>query len=400
MKHASAIIFLLFTIVVSAQDSVYVNRRLTENDISVLFSYYTQDGDHSAVTGGNGTEKLQIYAPSLSFSHEIDSTHTILFDAGVDLISSASTDRIDYNMSSASYHDFHFHGTAGFSHYFKKPRTELGMTGSYDLESDYMSGGVHLWMYHTDKKAMTSYYAGLETYFDDLRWGRPYFVDKVPLTLVYPSELRDTSWFGIYMRYSYNLSLGLERVINKRMTIGFFPGINIQTGLLSTPFHRVYFIDEDKPKVENLPARRIKIPLGLKFNAYIGSSFILNTFYRFYADDFDIRSSTLEIETYYKVSPYFTPSVSLRFYQQTGSEYFSPYKEHLLSETFYTSDYDLSAFYSMKAGIGFRYSPYKRMFSGWSFDEINLVYNYYRRSDGLQAHFISTFFGIKGLRGR
>lgn len=400
MRIISAIILLLFIMsAVSGQDSVYVKRKVSESDIKILYSFYTQDGDHSAVTGGTGTEKLQVYAPHVSFSHEIDSTNTILFDAGIDFITSASTDRIDYNMSSASYQDAHFQVSAGYSRYFRKPQIELGLTGSGSLESDFLSGGFNLWIYHPDKAGMTSYYASFQAFFDDLRWGRLNDDYKRPVTLVYPVELRDTNWFDIYMRYSYNLSLGIERVINRRMSIGFFPGVIIQTGLLSTPFHRVYFKDEDKAKVENLPTRRIKIPLGIKLNAYIGTSLILNTFYRFYADDFDIFSNTIELETYYKVNPYLTPSISFRFYQQTGSKYFMPYKEHLLTETYYTSDYDLSAFYSLKAGAGLRYAPYKRMFGNWSFDEIELMYYYYWRSDGLRAHFISTFFGIKSLNG-
>ena len=107
----------------------------------------------------------------------------------------------------------------------------------------------------------------------------------------------------------------------------------------------------------------------------------------------------MELKAFYKVTPTITPSLSLRLYQQTGSKYFLPYKEHLLTETYYTSDYDLSAFYSVKAGAGLRFAPYKRMFGSWSFDEIELMYYYYRRSDGLQAHFISTYFGIKALSG-
>jgi hypothetical protein len=399
MKILGTIIIFLIITNVPAQDSAYIKRKLSQTEISTLFSFYTQGGNHSAVTGGTGTENLQVYAPQVNFSHEIDSVHTILFDAGVDFITSASTDRIDYNMSSASRKDAHFHANAGFSHYFKKPETELGLTGGFDLESDFLSGGFHLWYYHPDKAGMTSYSAGLQAFFDDMRWGRLSEDNQDELSLVYPVELRDTSWFDDYMRYSWNLDFGVERVINRRMKIGFYPGIILQTGLLSTSFHRVYFSGNDSAMVEKLPQQRIKIPLGIRLNSFIGSNLILNTYYRFYTDDFGIVSNTIEIASHYKINPYLAPSFSLRFYHQTASKYFKPYREHVYGDEFYTSDYDLSGFYSFKAGAGLRFTPYSHLFSNWTFDEVELMYNYYRRSDGLDAHTISTFFGIKERNG-
>ena len=41
-------------------DSIYVKKKLVKTDVQILLSYYTQNGSHSAVTGGNGTEKLHL----------------------------------------------------------------------------------------------------------------------------------------------------------------------------------------------------------------------------------------------------------------------------------------------------------------------------------------------------
>ncbi|MCU0371165.1 MAG: DUF3570 domain-containing protein [Bacteroidales bacterium] len=394
MKACIFSLFLLTGFALSAQDSAYIKRKLSETEINLLFSYYTQDGEHSAVTGGRGTEKLLVYAPKFGFSHEMDSTHTILFDAGIDFITSASTDNIDFNMSSASRKDAHVYGTAGYSHFFKRSRVELGATGSFGLESDFLSGGFSLWFYHPDRAGMTSYYAGMEAFFDDMRWGRLSEDDQEPLTLVYPSELRDTNWFDIYMRYSYNIELGYERVINRRTKLGVYPGMVIQNGLLSTSFHRVYFEGENLAVVENLPFHRIKLPLGIRLNTFLGTRFILNTYYRIYTDDFGIFSNTIEMESQFKINPFLAPVLSFRFYQQSASKYFKPYQEHVSGEKYYTSDYDLSRFHSLKAGAGIRYAPLSRGPSGWGFEEMELNYDFYWRSDGLQAHIISTFFGI------
>src|SRR5438445_7806917 len=84
------------------QDSLYRRHRISRTDIEVLFGYYTQDGNHSAITGGTGTEKLRVYSPEFTITHYRDSSHTLILNGGVDIISSASMDNIDYIISSAS----------------------------------------------------------------------------------------------------------------------------------------------------------------------------------------------------------------------------------------------------------------------------------------------------------
>jgi hypothetical protein len=77
------------------------------------------------------------------------------------------------------------------------------------------------------------------------------------------------------------------------------------------------------------------------------------------------------------------------------SKYFAPYEAHLSTEEFYTSDYDLSTFDAHQYGLGV---SYKDIFTGahvWKFGikNVDLRYNHYSRSDGLEANIVS--FGIK-----
>src|SRR5688572_12723990 len=98
-------------------DSTYRKRRLSSTDVQIFMSYYTQDNDHSAVTGGQGTEDLQVYATRLSVDHR-DSSNVFHFDAGLDVISSASTDNIDFVKSSASKVDARTHVNTGYNRKF------------------------------------------------------------------------------------------------------------------------------------------------------------------------------------------------------------------------------------------------------------------------------------------
>ncbi|WP_246012321.1 DUF3570 domain-containing protein [Chryseobacterium salivictor] len=91
-----------------------------------------------------------------------------------------------------------------------------------------------------------------------------------------------------------------------------------QTGFLSLPFHRVYFTDGSVHQ-ENLPDKRFKIPLGMRANCFLGDQIILRTSYRYYTDDWGLKSNTVSIETPVKISPFASVSPFYRFYSQTGT---------------------------------------------------------------------------------
>ena len=148
-----------------------------------------------------------------------------------------------------------------------------------------------------------------------------------------------------------------------------------QNGLLSTPFHRVYFKDnpdqnlastpgsEFEPRVataariETLPRARFKYPVSLRLNYYASDLVQVRGFYRFYNDNFGIRAHTLELELPVKVTPFFVVYPFYRFHTQTAATYFAPFAQHSVADQYYTSDYDLAAFSAHKEGLGLRYSP-------------------------------------------
>lgn len=375
-----------------SQDGAYSKKKLLRTDVQAMFSYYIQDNNHSAVTGGIGTENLQVYAQDYSFVWSSDSIQSISLDFGADIISSASTDNIDDVFSSASRKDFRIHATAGYHRNLKNGRN-IGINSSVSGESDYLSIGTGIATGKISDDQSQEWSVALQAFFDDLRWRNP----GEPHILIYPEELRDQEWFDIHKRYSYNLSFSYYKTINRRMAVGFYPGVAYQHGLLSTPFHRVYFTD-DSERVENLPQQRFKIPMGAQLNMFLGKMWIIRTYYRFYWDEFGITAHTLDVETPVKLSQMFTLSPFIRLYNQSGSDYFKPYARHDVSQEFYTSDYDLSKFTSYKSGLSIRYAPLGGNNHRWSFNEIELRYAWYKRSDGLRAHTVTMFVDLKGTR--
>ena len=165
-----------------------------------------------------------------------------------------------------------------------------------------------------------------------------------------------------------------------------------QNGLLSTPFHRVYFQGQELATIEKLPLNRFKFPLGARLNYFISDFMISRLYYRWYYDSFDILAHTASIDLPIKFGLAFSVYPHYRFHYQRAAKWFAPFQMHEAGVEYYTSDYDLSGFYSHKYGLGIRFSPVYglgrfRIRPGTvsMLKEIELRAARYVRSDGLKA---------------
>ena len=168
------------------------------------------------------------------------------------------------------------------------------------------------------------------------------------------------------------------------------------------PFIVFIFPIRDLPGVEMLPDLRVKVPIAMRLNIHATDRLIFRTFNRLYWDSWDVKGYTFELEAPIKVADWFRLYPFYRFHAQTGSQYFAGINEHLSTESFYTSDFDLSTFNSNKFGLGFKISPLfgigrfkwiKKKIA--VFKSIGVRYAYYQRSDGLNAWAITTGLEFK-----
>lgn len=362
--------------------------KVKKTEIELVYNHYIQDGDNSAVTGGIGTEELVVYGPSLTINHSINN-NTFSFNLGTDIISSASTDNIDNISSSASQLDARTYANLIYTRELKKSNATIFGGGGFSIESDYLSIATKLGFTKKDNTHLRTYSVQFQSFNDDLRWGRLNPDYKKPVELVYPGELRSVDWFSEYRRNSYNLKLGLTQIINQRNIMGVFPELTYQQGLLSTPFHRVYFSDNSLA-VEKLPNQRFKTALALKLNSFVGGMFILKNTVNAYTDNFGIAAIAFENETAIKLTPFFTLLPNFRMYAQNGSNYFAPYLAHNSNDEFYTSDHDLAKFEAYNLGFGWKHSSQKD--AGNSARIFILRYNYSHWTNGLNAHIVSVVF--------
>jgi len=430
--------------------SVYKKRVLENIEVDFLASYYTQDGSNAAVTGGIGTEELTDFAPSFVISIPLNDDDVLTIDAGISAYTSASSSNInpfdggvvafstasssnksisddddddDYDnqladpfvaSSGASSSDVWVNLTGTYSHSSDDRNNIWSAKISLSKEYDYASfgfGGSYTKLFN-EKNTELSLNANV--YFD--KWNPLYPVELQS----YAEELEGTSStlfteftltgnldynpifaeFEDENRNSYSIGLGFSQILSKRLQGSLALDIVQQEGLLSTPFQRVYFADIEDSFIENfqladaieqLPDSRFKLAVGGRLNYYINEIFVLRTYYRYYSDDWGIRSHTASIELPIKISSKFTLYPSYRFYNQTAADYFAPYEEHLSTEEFYTSDYDLSEFTANQYGFGVSYTDVFTSFRIWKFGlkSIDLNFHQYERDSGLKASVIT-----------
>jgi hypothetical protein len=394
LRYAGMLVVWVMTTAAMAQTKpVTSNRRVRElepAEVNILGSYYSQDGEHSPVTGGIGTEELTDVTPAVIVNVPLDTVTNMTVNFGMDFYSSASTDKIDYNVSSASSRDTRIHMDVGLSKRNNARRVIKSISIGGSTEYDYQSLSVGLGWSKGSLDGNRELSLAGQAFFDS--W-----------SLIYPIEIRTgEELLDTKKRQSYNFSATLSQVINRRLQGSVTADLVYQTGLLSTPFHRVYFEEQELPNVERLPDNRLKYPVGLRLNYYVSDYLTSRFFYRFYADNWGIVANTLELETPIKIGPFFSFYPFYRYHTQTAADYFAPYKEHDLAEEFYTSDFDLSEFNSHKVGVGVRYSPLLGIAEGHFpfrrkttlFKSIELRFGNYWRSDGLKAFIISTDLGF------
>lgn len=432
MKHIITTLFVLFALHLSnvqAQDSTstYKKRVLETTEIDFLSSYYTQDGDNAAVSGGIGTEELSDVTAAFVVSIPLSDDEVLTIDAGISAYTSASSSNVGpfdgsgranpYDASTgASQGDVWANLTASYSHSSDDRNDIWSAKLSVSSEYDYFSIGVG-----------GSYTKLFNEKNTELSVNGNVFIDT--WNALYPTELRpfadgdglnntlfdqytisgnpnynpDFKPFDSEGRNTYALGFGFSQIMSKKFQGSLALDFVMQDGLLSTPFQRVYFNDvadsfiEDfhlADDIERLPDSRFKVALGGRLHYYINETFVLRTFYRYYFDDWGITSHTASVEVPIKLSDKFTIYPSYRFYNQSAADYFAAYEEHLSTDEFYTSDYDLSEYSANQFSLGVSYTDIFTKFHIWKLGlkSIDLKYTQYDRDNSLSANMISAGF--------
>jgi len=430
MKKYSIVIAILISCFSFAQDkdstATFKKRVLDATEVDYLISYYKQDGIHSAVSGGMGSEKLTDLASNIVVSMPLNADDILTVDVGISAYTSASSSNINpFNGSGASGgggdddknvtepYGTPWLASSGASaedqlaKLFNEKNTELSLKANAYLDQwrPIYPTELHEYSKYGSNFLNTGYFAGVTVYDESANSSTSYL----------PSKFEP--WQTVN-RNSYSLSFSFSQILTKKLQASLFFDVLQQEGMLSTPYHRIYFADKPNyyigqtqyipvyetaenigvyrlaDDVERLPSTRFKVPIGIRFNYYVNETLKVRTYYRYYSDDWGITAHTANIEVPFKLSDQFTVYPMYRYFTQTASKYFAPFETHLSTEEYYTSDYDLSKFSSNQYGLGASYVDIFTKAHIWKFGlkNIDFRYNHYSRSDTLEADIASMAF--------
>jgi len=342
--------------------------------------------------------------------------------------------------SGASKDDVWLSGNLGYSHTSDDRNSIYSANINFANEYDYISFGTGFSLTKLFNQKNTELSFGANLYFDS--W-RPEYPTEIKTYLQENGNLNSDFFNGVPIldsngnaidkdgvdiwkpiknflikdkgRNTYSFSLGFSQILSKSMQFSIFSDITYQTGWLANPMQRVYFADIDNfyigsassisnytnssnkdvfqlaDDIERLPSNRLKIPIGLRLNYYVNEFFVVKTYYRYYFDDWGIISNTFNIELPIKIGSRLVLYPNYRFYNQSASNYFAPFEQHLSTSDFYTSDYDLSEFNANQFGLGIKYVDIFTKRHVWRFGlkNVTLNYNYYQRNTNFKAHIVS-----------
>jgi hypothetical protein len=345
--------------------SDYRTRQLHIDEVNLVSSYYDQNGDHSAVTAGIGTQKVTDVSNTLEVKlvwlGNASNRNTITGGLGIDHHTSASSAYV--TLSGQGKQDgSRLYPSFDYTHENPTKGTTFGLGSYYSGEYNYKSFGADMHFSLKTKDRSGEFSAKLQAYWDQV-------------VMIYPAELvaalsppapagatyvttasgnrvlstgggrtSSTPDLATSPRNTYTASFAWSQIINSRLQLSLLGDVVQQTGFLSLPYHRVYF-SSGKDTIERLPSSRFKLPIGARLNYFAGDNIILRTYYRYYTDNWGTHSNTASFEVSYKVSPFFSLSPFYRYYDQSAAKYFGPYKAtHCCQQlTYFSSNYELAA---------------------------------------------------------
>ncbi|MEZ4993609.1 MAG: DUF3570 domain-containing protein [Saprospiraceae bacterium] len=364
---------------------------------------------HGSDSGTTTTTTSSIGSPWVASS---GASRSDVWKSGTISYSHTSDDRntmYSGQISAAREYDYGSFGAGlGISRQLNQKNTEIGLKANVYLDHWFPEYPTEIKTFVTNGGNLnTDYFSGV-----DILDASGSVIDKTGVDVWNPVKdyLITTD-----KRNTYALSLSFSQIISKNAQLSIFSDLILQKGWLSNPMQRVYFADRDNfyignassidnytdpsngsvfqlaDDIERLPGSRLKIPIGLRYHQYLNERLVFKTYYRYYFDDWGVQAHTVQLELPVKLGDHFTLYPNYRYYTQTAAKYFAPYEEHLSTEEYYTSDYDLSAFNAHQYGLGIQYTDIftKGHIGNFGLKNLSLNYSMYNRSTGLKAGIVT-----------
>ena len=353
------------------------NALQAENYVSMEFLKYDENND-----------RVSVLAPAFNASYDIGTDYNVKASFMNDTITGATpawrpdtassasgrNNRGDYSYENQEFDEVRNESSVMLTTRFAN-RDELYTGINYSSESDFSSNTASAeYLHYTDSSHNRSINIGASYSFNEIL---SYDFDGGS----YLSQQEEST--------SLNVQLGVSQVLNDHSIVKAEAFTILDNGYLTNPYGNVirdYGLANQRILTEKRPDTRTAYGVNLKYVTLFLDDFSYKGNYRFYTDDWEVNSHTLENDVYYEMSKRFTFGLGLRYYTQTEASFYNASKDFFSNEEFASSDFRLSDFdaFTYKASIDFKQNE-------------NISYNlgaqFYTQSTGLDATMLTT--GLK-----
>jgi hypothetical protein len=147
-------------------------------------------------------------------------------------------------------------------------------------------------------------------------------------------------------------------------------------GYLSDPYKKVWRADLSNTVADARPNERQQLVLNVRMRHYLPAvRAALHVDYRFFDDDWDISSHTVDLAWYQNLGDNWQLTPSLRYYSQSQAYFYGPFFYNARSDGYASSDYRLSPY----GALSFRL----RLERNWGEFSTNVEWESYRAAASL-----------------
>ena len=354
---------------------------LAEDYVSVQFMGYDEDSGRTT-----------IYTPSIEINKDFGADYTLNVSLTHDSVSGASPTFYDaFTGASAkipegviykediTYGDIEYEDerkalSVALTKRFES-RDELTIGANYSDEYDYTSNEISAeYLHYLDSSKNRS-----------ISFGASYQDNDVSIYCDLGTSACDATSGASEKIKSLNVlstELGFTQIIDQTSLIKTSLFYINEDGYLSNPYMRVVRDYNTTPKIteEVKPDSRKAYGATLQYTKAIDEKLTSLSSYRFYSDDWDIVSHTIEEEIHYEWTPKVTTGLMLRYYTQTAAEFYSAKKDYFTDQKYASSDKRMSDFDAINVTLSGDYRLNKKI-------SLNASVSYYDQFDILDAYY-------------
>ncbi len=313
---------------------------------------------------------VQVYSPNFSFFKTLTKKFLIGIKMRIDAISAASirkggspvrTDAVTSATGRRTFDDVRYAPT--LLGVYDDGDNSFTFGVYYSTERDYTGRSVFANYVRQLNLQNTAVGVGFSQSFD--RWS-PTFKRNLPRS----------------DRKERKIDLSLTQLLSPTAMVQLVYSNLHSVGFLGSPYH--YLLRKDFARFETLPEKRQGHAFAVKFVKLINEPTSLNLSYRYYTDDWGIKSHTGDIKLLRDITSSLTAGVRFRYYTQTKANFAKRLDEYTLTDRYIAVDYRLSRFSSNTVGLLFVKS------FGLSGVKLKGAVNYYQTSSN---EYIRNWYG-------